>query len=133
MSEVRIDSSINGCKRGIYGIFISRDDKQVCAYIGKSEQIGVRAEKHKNDIESGNHIDSLNDAYKEPDTLILITLLEAVPYIFDDYNKDAQRLASAENKWIDKYQANNQCLEQVPEGKRPSKEVWEKMKKEAGK
>lgn len=47
-------------------------------------------------------------------------------------NKDAQRLASAENKWIDKYQADNQCLEQVPEGKRPSKEAWERKKKEAG-
>ena len=42
--------------------------------------------------------------------------------------KDAQRLASRENHWIDEYQEKNQCLEQVPEGKRPSIESWERQK-----
>ena len=68
------------------------------------------------------------DAYNDPDASILIDVVESVPYYFDDYFKDVQRLASAENYWIDKYQGMDQCLEQVPEGKRPSMKAWEEMK-----
>lgn len=63
-----------------------------------------------------------------PKPQFLFLYLEEVPYCFDNYYKDAQRLASAENYWIDKYQGMNQCLEQVPEGKRPSIDAWENMK-----
>lgn len=82
----------------------------------------------KPDIENGKHVSSLIAAYKNPKATILISLLEEVPYCFDNYYKDAQRLASAENYWIDKYQGMNQCLEQVPEGKRPSIDACENMK-----
>ena len=62
----------------------------------------------------------------------MIKVLQEVPYLFDNYYKDAQRLASAETYWIDWYQKANQCLEQVPEGKRPTKEEWERMKRKIG-
>ena len=60
---------------------------------------------------------------------IEIRLIESVEYKFDNYYKDAQRLASRENHWIDEYQEKNQCLEQVPEGKRPSIESWKDKRK----
>ncbi len=129
LAEICIDDSVYTCPRGIYGIFIIKDDSEVCAYVGKSEQVQCRVETHKAYIENGSHaVDSLNKAYNDSNAKIKITVLEKVPYEFDNYYKDAQRLASAENRWIDKYQEENQCLEQVPEGKRPSKEKWEMMK-----
>jgi len=59
---------------------------------------------------------------------IVIKILKEVPFEFDNYYKDMQRLASEENKYIDQYQKINQCLEQVPEGTRISEEEWEIMK-----
>lgn len=133
MEKVCINDSVNTCPRGIYGIFIIKNNNKVCAYVGKSEQVPVRVKNHKAKIEMGEHTPSLNEAFNDAEATIEITVLQAVPYLFDDYYKDAQRLASAETHWIDEYQGANQCLEQVPEGKRPSKEAWERMKKEAGK
>lgn len=66
----------------------------------------------------------------DDDFRVEIRLIESVEYKFDNYYKDAQRLASRENHWIDEYQEKNQCLEQVPEGKRPSIENWERLKKQ---
>ena len=43
-------------------------------------------------------------------------------YHVDNYDKDAQRLASLENDWIDIKQEQNEFLEQIPEGKRPDLE-----------
>lgn len=131
--EVQIDKSVYECKRGIYGIMIIKGQEEKCAYIGKSEQVEVRANKHKSVIESGGHIQSLKDAYKDPKATIVIRALESVPYEFDNFYKDAQRLASAENRWIDKYQKMDQCLEQTPEGRRPSFDAWLKRKAEAEK
>lgn len=126
--KIQIEDSVFSCKRGVYGIFIIKNGCKSCSYVGKSEQLVIRAEKHKLDIENGKHVSSLIAAYKDPKATILISLLEEVPYCFDNYYKDAQRLASAENYWIDKYQGMNQCLEQVPEGKKPSIDAWENMK-----
>ncbi len=71
----------------------------------KAEQLVIRAEKHKLDIENGKHVSSFIAAYKDPKATIFISLLEKMsPYCFDNYYKDAQRFASAENYWIDKYQ-----------------------------
>ena len=58
--------------------------------MGKSEQLVIRAEKHKLDIENGKHVSSLIAAYKDSKAKILISLLEEVPYCFDNYYKDAQ-------------------------------------------
>jgi hypothetical protein len=124
-----IDESIIKCVRGVYGIFIEKDGNRTCEYVGKSEEVQTRAECHKNKIESGTHIEVLVNANKDSKTKIIIAVLEDVPYVFDNYYKDAQRLASAENYWIDKYQGMGQCLYQVPEGKRPSIESWEKLKR----
>lgn len=125
---VIIDESIIKCVRGVYGIFIEKDGNRICEYVGKSEEVPTRAEYHKNKIESGTHIKVLVNTNKDSKAKIIIAVLEDVPYVFDNYYKDAQRLASAENYWIDKYQGMGQCLHQVPEGKRPSIVSWEKRK-----
>lgn len=128
--NIVVDNSINECSRGIYGIFIIRNNQKNCAYVGKSEQVEERVKQHILDIKSGSHYESIVNAYNDSESTILFIILEKVPYYFDYYSKDAQRLASAENYWIDKYQAIDQCLEQVPEGRRPSVEAWEKMRLE---
>ena len=51
-----------------------------------------------------------------------------VPFIYDDYHKDMQRLASAENYHINKYQSIDQCLNQVPEGTKLTKNEWNEAK-----
>lgn len=124
-----IDNNIYKCNRGVYGLFIKLDQSLYCAYVGRSEEVPKRINKHIKDIESGTHCsDRLNEAYKKGNGTIVIKLLEEVPYIFDNYFKDAQRLASAENRWIDEFQRLDQCLEQLPEGKRPNKERWKELK-----
>lgn len=135
MGIVVIDKSIEKCKsdRGIYGIFVCKDGESRCHYVGKSEAIKNRAKRHEEKIKNKDlkHIQSLKKAFNdEQEATILIKLLKEVPYRFDNYYKDAQRLASAENRWIDKFQKMEQCLEQVPEGKRPSEEKWKKLKEQ---
>ena len=109
---VIIDESIIKCVRGVYGIFIELDGNRTCEYVGKSEEVPTRAEYHKNKIESGTHNKVLVNTNKDSKAKIIIAVLEDVPYVFDNYYKDAQRLASAENYWIDKYQGMGQCLHQ---------------------
>lgn len=60
---------------------------------------------------------------------ICIEVLEDVEYVFDNYYKDMQRLASREIYYIDKYQADDQCLEQLPEGTTMALCDWERLKK----
>lgn len=134
--KIVIDKRIEKHKRGIYGIFIiscNDDYDGQCVYIGKSEELSTRVKKHYNSILNKTHISSLNNVMDDAETRIEIRLVEPVPYKFDNYYKDAQRLASRENYWIDKYQKIDQCLEQIPEGKRPSIESWEKLKTESNK
>lgn len=104
------------------------DYSEQCAYIGKSEQLYERAKQHLKSIENKTNISSLNNVMDDDDFRVEIRLIESVEYKFDNYYKDAQRLASRENHWID--EEKNQCLEQVPEGKRPSIENWERLKKQ---
>lgn len=111
--------------RGIYGLFIIKGELKECAYIGKSEIVSSRVINHLYKIIGGNHaVIKLNKAFIDKDSKILCEFVEPVEYRFDNYYKDAQRLASRECYWIDKYQEVNQCLEQVPEGKRPGKDWW---------
>ena len=70
----------------------------------------------------------LNEA-KENGQKVYIKLLEEVPYekgncTEADYNRDMQRLASAEYKYIDFYQNKGECLWQLPEGKHLSYKEW---------
>ena len=128
--KIKIDRQLKENNREVYGIFLIRCDDldEQCAYIGKSEQLFERAKQHLKSIENRTNISSLNNAMDDDDLRIEIRLIESVEYKFDNYYKDAQRLASRENHWIDEYQEKNQCLEQVPEGKRPSIESWERQK-----
>lgn len=126
--KIYIDENIKNYSRGIYGIFIIFSDGESCEYIGKSEQLSVRVKNHYNGILKDDHFLSLNNTMHDNETRIEIRLVESVPYEFDNYYKDAQRLASRENYWIDKYQKLEQCLKQVPEGKRPSIQRWEQLK-----
>ena len=128
--KIKIDRQLKENNRGVYGIFLIRCDDldEQCAYIGKSEQLFERAKQHLKSIENRTNISTLNNAMDDDDLRIEIRLIESVEYKFDNYYKDAQRLASRENHWIDEYQEKNQCLEQVPEGKRPSIESWERQK-----
>lgn len=113
--------------RGIYGLFILRDEKEECAYIGRSEIVSSRITNHLYKIIDRNHVSTkLNDAFLDEESIIICRFVEPVEYQFHNYYKDAQRLASRECYWIDYYQEKEQCLEQVPEGKRPDKEWWAK-------
>lgn len=110
--------------RGIYGIFLNKK----CVYVGKSSNIHERMFNTRNGhitkLQQRDHfIKDLNY-----NTGISIRILKKVPYKFDNYYKDLQRLASVETKIISKYQRKNQCLEQVPEGKHITLEKWKDLK-----
>ena len=45
--KIQIEDSVISCKRGVYGIFIIKNGGKSCSYVGKSEQLVIRAEKHK--------------------------------------------------------------------------------------
>lgn len=119
--------------RGIYGLFIKKRDIKICAYIGKSEIVSSRVTNHLFRIIDGEHsVSKLNDAFFDEESQIICEFIEPVQYQFDNYYKDAQRLASRENYWIDEKQKRNECLEQVPEGKRPNLDWWIEQKRLKG-
>ena len=80
-------------------------------------------------IRKGIHFNpQLNQALRQGKKIV-IEVLEEVPYnkgdcSIEDYNRDMQRLASAEYKYIDFYQNNGECLWQLPEGKHLSYKEW---------
>lgn len=120
----------NGCNRGIYGIFVSDGIIEKCVYVGKTDNFYSRmfkGEGHLCRLRRGSHfIKELNNI-TEPKRIIF-KVLEEVPFLYDDYHKDMQRLASAENYHINKYQGMDQCLNQVPEGTKVTKDEWEEAK-----
>lgn len=117
--------------RGIYGLFVLKGGIEKCVYIGKSEIVSSRITNHLYRIIDGEHAASqLNEAFNDIDSKIICRFLEPVEYEFDNYYKDAQRLASRESHWIDEKQKLDECLEQVPEGKRPSLDWWNEQKKQ---
>ena len=121
---------VNNPVRGIYGIFV-RDEEMQCVYVGRATSIYDRmfnAGGHITKLMKRNHTNLQLNAAVQSGKEIVIKILEKVPFKFDNYYKDMQRLASAENKYIDIYQEQNQCLEQVPEGTRISEKEWEDMK-----
>lgn len=132
MDKFVFEGNVLNIQRGIYGIFILNDEIEKCAYVGKSEQLSIRVNQHKVNIEKASKkvIETLEKAYLDSNTQIIFRVLAEVPYCFDNYFKDAQRLANAEYFWINYYQNMNQCLEQTPEGRRPSQKAWNKMKQE---
>ena len=120
--------------RGIYGLFVLKNGVEECAYIGKSEIVSSRIAKHLYRIIDGEHgVSKLNAAFIDEDSKIVCKFLESVKYEFDNYYKYAQRLAGRECWWIDEKQKSGECLEQVPEGKRPSIDWWNSQKRMYGK
>lgn len=140
-TNIDLDKRIEDYKnpvRGIYGIFIkddnNADEKQSCVYVGRSVSIYERMFDSKSGhvamIKEKRHfIEDLKKASEHENINVSIKILEEVPLEFDDYYKDMQRLASAENYYINKYQSINQCLNQVPEGTKMSKKDWEAKEK----
>lgn len=122
--------AVNGCNRGIYGIFINDGKREECVYVGKTDNFYYRMFKGDGHIcmmRRGNHfIKELNNITGT--RKIIFRILEEVPFIYDDYHKDMQRLASAENYHINKYQSIDQCLNQVPEGTKLTKNEWNEAK-----
>lgn len=115
--------------RGIYGILCG--DEEECVYVGRSLNIYSRMFKaygHITQMMYGEHENKQLQNAVDTGQKIHIKLLDEVKYIFDNYYKDMQRLASRENYYIDLYQQNNQCLWQVPEGTSMTKEDWESLK-----
>lgn len=115
--------------RGIYGVFCG--DEEECAYVGRSINIYSRMFKsngHITKMMHGEHENKQLQNAVDTGQKIYIKLLEKVKYIFDNYYKDMQRLASRENYYIDLYQKNNHCLWQVPEGTSMTKENWQSLK-----
>ncbi|OOM09431.1 hypothetical protein [Clostridium saccharobutylicum] len=120
--------------RGIYGIFIKCiGENKKCVYVGRSISIYDRMFNSENGHiakmkEKEHFISELNKASEDSQIKVFIEILEEVDFEFDDYHKDMQRLASAENYYIDRYQSRNQSLNQVPEGTKMTKEEWEVRK-----
>lgn len=115
--NIIIKNTISLQVRGVYGIFVIRDSIEVCLYVGKSYNIYNRMFKsngHLVKLKNKNHF--LSKFIDIDHDIIEIRLLETVDYVYDNYFKDMQRLASVENKFIDFYQNIDQCLYQVPEG-----------------
>ena len=59
---------------------------------------------------------------------VAIRVIKEVPYKFDNYYRDMQRLAYEEYKVIEEYQVKNEALHQLPEGNwiKPCK--WQRLK-----
>lgn len=112
--------------RGIYGIFIENE----CVYVGRSNSIYGRmfSSGHITMMAKGQHsVLAVNKAIIE-NKAIYVKILEEIPYKYDDYFKDVQRLASRENYYIDKYQKLDQCLSQVPEGTTLGQREWKELR-----
>ena len=134
-SEIILDDALlqhDPPVRGVYGIFLGQNSSEICVYVGKAENLYSRMfsdDGHLVRIRKGKHtnpklIDAIGKGQK-----VYIRLLEEVPYekgnnTEADYNRDLQRLASAEYKHIDFYQNKGECLWQLPEGKHLSFDEW---------
>lgn len=59
---------------------------------------------------------------------VKIKVIKEVPYEFDNYYRDMQRLAYEEYKVIEEYQNKNQALHQLPEGNWIKLNRWENLK-----
>lgn len=133
---IKIDSDIKDHTketRGIYGFFI----EDTCIYVGRSQSIYGRIFDAKGYLASlkfnvdnkefQNEEQSIsNDLFEaiKNGKQISVKILERVPLQRDNYSKDMQRLASAECKYIDSYQENNHCLNQLPDGKNMAVVDW---------
>ena len=117
---------------GIYGFFALKDSKESCFYIGKATNIRSRLlDASKGHIHrflygyDGLVPDKIRD-YRNDNYSIEVKVLERIDYEDTNFSRAAHRLALAELQQIVKYQKDNQCLEQRPEGVGPNEmKYWE--------
>lgn len=138
--KIFVDSDIlnwNNKIRGIYGIFEIDKDSEKCLYVGRSINIYSRFFSKSNahfamlrryikgtyKKEPPEYIRQISTAI-DAGNLIKVKILQKLPYIYDCYQFDVQRLASAENYFIDYYQSIGQCLYQIPDGSNTPENDW---------
>jgi hypothetical protein len=140
--EILIDEKIiNSNIRGVYGIFSCDVDNknENCYYIGRAADIRSRF------FDAGGHFHNfiwsksdkqitmkivenlIKDILKDKKQ-VKIKVIKEVPYEFDNYYRDMQRLAYEEYKVIEEYQNKNQALHQLPEGNWIKLNRWEDLK-----
>ena len=140
--EILIDEKIiNSNIRGVYGIFSCDVDNknENCYYIGRAADIRSRF------FDAGGHFHNfiwsksdkqitmkivenlIKDILKDKKQ-VKIKVITEVPYEFDNYYRDMQRLAYEEYKVIEEYQNKNQALHQLPEGNWIKLNRWEDLK-----
>lgn len=127
--------------RGVYGIFSCDENNQneYCYYIGRAADIRSRF------FDAGGHFHNfiwsksdkeitmklveklIKDILKDKKQ-VEIKVIKEVPYEFDNYYRDMQRLAYEEYKVIEEYQNKNQALHQLPEGNWIKLNRWEDLK-----
>ena len=127
--------------RGVYGIFSCDENNQneYCYYIGRAADIRSRF------FDAGGHFHNfiwsksdkeitmklveklIKDILKDKKQ-VEIKVIKEVPYEFDNYYRDMQRLAYEEYKIIEEYQNRNQALHQLPEGNWIKLNRWEGLK-----
>lgn len=142
IGKIIIDNDIkntNNPIRGIYGVF-SEDN---CLYVGRTISIYDRLFGGKGHLAKLKYIVEKDGIENEKNFVpialfqaikegkqVSIKILERVPLQLDNYNKDMQRLASAENKYVNYYQQKDQCLNQLPDGYNMQKNNWQVKVKE---
>ena len=140
--EILIDEKIiNSNIRGVYEIFSCDVDNknENCYYIGRAADIRSRF------FDAGGHFHNfiwsksdkqitmkivenlIKDILKDKKQ-VKIKVIKEVPYEFDNYYRDMQRLAYEEYKVIEEYQNKNQALHQLPEGNWIKLNRWEDLK-----
>lgn len=144
--EILIDKKIiNSNIRGVYGVFSYDENNQNehCYYIGRAADIRSRffdAGGHFHNFiwsESDKEItmkiveNLIKDILKDKKQ-VKIKVIKEVPYEFDNYYRDMQRLAYEEYKVIEEYQNKNQALHQLPEGNWIKPNNWKELKDTMG-
>ena len=127
--------------RGVYGVFSCDENNQneYCYYIGRAADIRSRF------FDAGGHFHNfiwsksdkeitmklveklIKDILKDKKQ-VEIKVIKEVPYEFDNYYRDMQRLAYEEYKIIEEYQNINQALHQLPEGNWIKPNSWKDLK-----
>ena len=140
--KILIDKKIiNSNIRGVYGIFSCDVDNknENCYYIGRAADIRSRF------FDAGGHfhnfiwsksdkeitmkiVENLIKEILKDKKQVKIKVITEVPYEFDNYYRDMQRLAYEEYKVIEEYQNKNQALHQLPEGNWIKLNRWEDLK-----
>ena len=110
-----------------------------CHYIGRAADIRCRffdAGGHFHNFIWGNTSNKqvtmklteniIKDILKDG-KLVEIEVIKEVPYQFDNYYRNMQRLAYEEYKVIEEYQVKNEALHQLPEGNWIKQCKWQEL------